>query len=219
MTGSVGRGTAAGVRRTSKLLAPALALGAALAPAEAGAEPSTWCAVSGGAHVWQNPGSSEFVYGGAINADVGLGTSPEAPFVVGGLGRLTGYIGAASEDPTVKDRTGADLALLVRGAMGSFARGGFGLAAEAGGYARFWGVHPSAGFTGGLTLGAPLGFSLTLQAQYGPAFDGAGDHLGFGATFGIDFARLLVHREVLQDRWPNYRPARRASGGLASFSF
>jgi len=188
----------AGVKRV--LPAAALAL-AVLSPGDAHADAATWCYVGGGGLVWRQ-GTSDFIAGGAVNADVGMGTSPQAPFVIGGFGRLTGIIG---------DHTGADLGILVRGATGSFARGTWGIAVDAGGFARFWGPG-HAGFTGGLTLGAPLGVSLTMQVMYGAPFDTtkAGDLLGFGGTLGIDFARLLIHREQLEDRWPNPRPAKKA---------
>jgi hypothetical protein len=178
-----------------------------LAPGAAHAEPSSWVYVGGGAIGWRqgtsarctsvldSPTCSEFRIDSLVQADFGMGTSPSGPVVVGGLARAMPYFG---------DRMGMDVALLARVATGGFARSSWGAALDAGGYVRFWGAQ-SQGFTGGLTLGAPLGFTLSLLAMVG-----TDEAIGFGGSLGIDFAKLLLHRTHLRERWPNPAPSQRA---------
>lgn len=131
--------------------------------------------------------------------DLGVGTTPDARFVFGGLFRLQTIFGS-----------GSDLALLARGATRGFQAGDFGIALDAGGYARFWGTE-SAGFVGGATLGAPLGLTLALTAHVG-----TDSSLGFGAVAGLDFARLTAFRQTLLDWWPNPLPVQREPYGDAA---
>jgi hypothetical protein len=106
----------------------------------------------------------------------GLGTPPAA-VVFGGLFRTQTFF-----------ERGTDLALLARFATRGYVQGGFGLALDAGGYQRFWGVGSSGG-TAALGFGAPWG--VTLSASGGL---GSNDQRFFVATLGLDFARLTVYR-------------------------
>jgi len=167
-----------------------LAVGGILAglswAAPARADLSSWLFAGGGATSWTQ-GGADRALNGVISLDLGVGTSPDASFIVGGLVRTT----------TILDN-GTDLALLARAATWGFQAGTFGVALDAGGYGRFWGGDPSYGFTGALNLGAPLGLTLSLQASIG-----ARNASAFGAVAGIDLLRLTVYRQSLLDWWPN----------------
>jgi hypothetical protein len=172
------------------LLAAAGGLFAALAwTAPARADSSAWLFMGGGAMGWKQ-GDADFTTSGALSFDLGVGTTPDASFIFGGLFRMTPILGS-----------GTDLALLGRAATWGFQAARFGLALDAGGYARFWGVG-SAGFTGAVTLGAPLGITVSLQGLVG-----SNDTLGFGAVAGLDLLRLTLYRQSLLDWWPNPSPA------------
>jgi hypothetical protein len=174
-------------------IASLLALGSLLAPlawsSPSRADASAWVFTGAGAVGWKQ-GDADLVVDGALSLDVGVGTTPDAPFIFGGLARATPILGS-----------GVDLALLARVATRGFQAGQLGLALDAGGYARFWGER-STGFTGALTLGAPLGISLSLQGSVG-----TGDAVAFGAVAGIDLLRLTVYRQALLPVWPNPFPA------------
>lgn len=111
-----------------------------------------------------------------LDLEIGVGSSPSA-VVVGGLFRTQTYFS-----------DGTDLALLARVASRGFVQGGWGLALDAGGYQRFWGID-STGGTASLVLGAPWGISLHVNGGIG-----SNDQRFAGLTFGIDFARLTVYR-------------------------
>ena len=131
-------------------------------------------------------GDADYTVDPALQFDVGVGTTPANPFIVGGLFRVTPILGS-----------GADLGLLLRGTTRGFQAGGFGLALDAGGYARFWEVN-SYGFLGSLTVGAPFGLTLTLQGALG-----TNNAVALGGVLGIDFLRLTVYRKTMTDIWPN----------------
>jgi hypothetical protein len=196
------------------LLALGFSLTALSIGAKARADTSAWVFVGGGAVGWRcsaqqqdsesrtpcseklEQGSKAPVgVGGALAVDVGVGTSPDGPFIVGGFFRFEPIFGS-----------GIALALSARVATRGFQTGGFGLTLDAGGYARF-GDATSQGFAGGVTLGAPLGLQLSLQAMVGTR-----DALAFGAVAGVDLLRLTIYRQTLLDRWQNPSPAWRRLG-------
>lgn len=196
---------------TRAVLAAASSLTALAIASPAWADASAWVYVGGGALAWK-PGTgtatgtttaadgttittttvvpNKFAASGTMVMDVGVGTSPDGRFIVGGLFRLQPIFGH-----------GPDLSALARFATHGFQAGDFGFAIDAGGYMRFWGVS-SGGFAGGVTLGAPLGVTLALQSEVGN--NGA---LAFGGTLGIDVLRLTIFRQTLLDGWPNPSPA------------
>ena len=207
---------------------PAFALGVAAAtPARADA--SGWAFLGGGAVAWKQAEGVPIVYQrdpknrqnfaiplvplttavpatkpdfgtqGALTFDIGVGTSPEAPLIFGGIFRLMPYIG-----------WGTDLAILGRVATRGYQQGDFGLALDAGGYARFWGSQ-SSGFLGELVLGAPLGFELRLVGSRG-----TNDALSYGAIAGVDILRLTVFRRALLDWWQNPSPTLRSNEALTT---
>jgi hypothetical protein len=150
----------------------------------ASADPASWLSLAGGAGSWSEGGDRR--YPGAFQAEVGLGSSPATPIVVGGVFKTLTFFGR-----------GTDLALTFRTATGGFVRGGFGVALDLGGYERFWETG-SQGFIGALVLGAPLGLQLTATTQ-----QGTNDLQAYTATLGIDFLRLTVYRNVGGGYWPN----------------
>ncbi len=166
------------------------------------AETSAWVSVGGGAMGWKQGADQNFGLSSALSFDVGVGTTPDASFVFGGLARIQPIIGS-----------GTDLALLARGATHGFQLGSWGVAVDAGAYFRTWGTA-SQGFNGGITLGFPLGFQLSLQTMIG-----TDDVLAFGAVAGIDLLRLTVYRSSLLDYWPNPSPAYTRSARRPLFSF
>ncbi|MRG91968.1 hypothetical protein [Polyangium spumosum] len=167
----------------------ALASGIALAPDVARADASAWAFAGAGALAWKE-GTAALAPRAAFNFDFGVGTTPDGPFIVGGLARLT---------PVVDE--GLDVSLLARVATHGFQAGKFGVAVDVGGYQRLWGTY-SRGVAGSFTIGLPLGFSLGVQGLYG-----TGDALAFGAFAGIDFLRLTIYRQSMLDAWPNPYPA------------
>jgi hypothetical protein len=158
-------------------------------PGTARADASAWAFAGAGALAWKE-GTAKLAPYAAMTFDFGVGTTPDAKVIFGGLFRLTPVI----------DK-GADGALCARIASHGFQAGDFGVALDVGGYQRFWGSY-SRGATGALTIGFPLGFSLSFQGLYG-----TNDALAVGAIAGIDFLRLTVYRQVLLDTWPNPYPA------------
>src|SRR4051794_11407741 len=127
---------------------------------------------------------------GTLQLELGVGSSPDTAVVIGGLVKTLTQFGS-----------GTDLGFVARVASGSFVRGNWGIAADAGMYQRWWGDN-STGFLGQLVLGAPYGFQLAALTEQGS--DGV--H-AYGATFGIDFLRLTVYRTAGQQYWPNPFPA------------
>lgn len=184
------------MRTPPRLIAAAASLAVSLAWASAArADASSWVYIGGGAvALKQGTTIPDYAVSGAMQIDVGVGTTPEAPFIAGGLFRLTPMF-----------TSGVDMGLLARGATRGFQQGGFGVALDAGGYLRVWGPG-SVGFQGGLTIGAPLGLTLALMGSVGS--DSA---RSFGATLGIDFLRLTVYRKTMLEAWPNPLPSQELS--------
>lgn len=174
--------------RSSRLVAGLAVFGVTSAVAGvAHADTSAWVSANGGTAVYSMDGS-DVVVRGTMAFDAGVGTSPTAPFLFGGLFRLA---------PILPE--GVDAMFLARGATGGFQTGDFGVALDLGGYIRSFGPDsPSGGFAGSLVLGAPLGFQLTLTGQVGTAAT-----YGGSATLGLDLLRLTVYRQTLTDWWPN----------------
>lgn len=179
--------------RSLPIIAAALCAAASLSlistPAKADA--SAWMFVGGGATGYKMGDGSSLGFHGSLAFDVGAGTTPDAPFIFGGYFHLQPIFAGS----------GTDIAVLARVATHGFQAGDFGLALDAGGYARFWSIQ-SYGFTGGLALGAPLGFELHLTSDIGTH-----QAQSFGAIAGVDFLRLTVYRQSMLDHWYNPSPA------------
>jgi hypothetical protein len=122
----------------------------------------------------------------------GVGTSPERPFILGGLFHTQTHFGR-----------GTDLGLLLRVATQGYVLGRFGLALDLGGYERFWG-RGSEGGLGALVLGAPWGLTLSLGGGIG-----TNDARHASIVLGFDFARLTAFRLSGENWFPNPHPAYR----------
>lgn len=172
--------------RVTQLLVAALPL---VAASVAHAGPTAWTAVGGGVSAWKQAAvASDYRADPSLLFEAGVGTPDRFPVIVGGLFRVT---------PLLASATGADMAWLARVCTRGYQVGGFGLAADVGVYARIWGT-PSQGFAGSLSLGAPLGFTLSFHTMAG-----SGDLLSFGGSLSLDLLRLTLYRQTLLGWWPN----------------
>jgi len=155
------------------------------------ADVASWIYVGGGATGFKQRGL-ELKVDPTLSIETGLGTAPSHRLVVGGLFKLQTLFG-----------DGTDLALALRVASQGFVTGRFGLALDAGPYQRFWG-EGSTGGQASLVLGGPWGLTLSLGGGIG-----SHDARQFGASLGVDFARLTVYRLSGESWFPNPHPAYR----------
>jgi len=175
-----------------------LASALALLAGDARADVSSWLAVGGGATAQLAQGATTRDVAGTFNYSLGVGSSPRAPFVVGVLYRGTTMVGL-----------GTDLGAAVRLATGSFARGSWGLALDAGVVWRTWGsgTYGDSPLQGVLTFGSPWGLQLATGAELW-SLDGGVAAQGFFAALEIDLLRLTLMRQGPSERWwPNPNPA------------
>lgn len=182
----------------SLALSTAAAAALLLACGEARADVSSWLAVGGGAASQLAQSASSPDVAPALTYSLGVGTSPLSPFVLGMVFRGTTMFGL-----------GTDVGGSVRGAMGGFARGDWGLALDAGALWRGWrgGDYGDWPLQAVLTGGSPWGFQLALGAQLW-SIDGGTSAQGFFAALEIDLLRLTVDRQGATERWwPNPNPA------------
>ncbi len=178
----------------------ALSLAGALAlfAGDARADVSSWLAVGGGATAQLAQGATTRDTAGTFTWSVGVGSSPMKPFVLGVLYRGTTMVGL-----------GTDLGAAVRAATGSFARGSWGLALDAGVAWRTWGngAYGDSPLQGVLTFGSPWGLQLAAGAELW-TLDGGVSAQGFFAALEIDLLRLTLMRQGATERWwPNPNPA------------
>jgi len=185
-------GSTARADTSAWMFAGAGALGSRVAQPPPGSMPSSPPACDAG----------KFCANAALTFDMGVGTTPDGPVIIGGLFRVQPLIGA-----------GTDLAILARVATHGFQAGDFGLAFDAGGFARFWG-EKAGGFMGEITVGAPLGLQLSIEAMVGTE-----KTLGFGAVAGIDLLRLTLYRQTMLDHWQNPSPAWKRLGKALHLTF
>jgi hypothetical protein len=155
------------------------------------ADVSSWVFVGSGVSTFAQRGLERRA-DPTLNIETGIGTPASLPFIVGGMVKFQTLFG-----------DGTDLGLALRGATQGFVTGRFGLAIDAGGYRRAWGEGSSGG-QAALVLGAPWGITLSLGGGVGTH-----DARSFGATLGVDFARLTVYRLSGESWFPNPRPAYR----------
>ena len=175
-----------------KCFSAALAVCAvALHSGAASADVSSWVYVGSGATSVEQRGLPRRL-DPTLAVEAGMGSTPAKPLVLGGMFKMLALFG-----------DGADLGLSLRLATRGFVTGRFGLALDAGPYRRFWG-EGSTGGQAGLVLGAPWGITLSVGG-------GLGSHEArhFGATLGLDFARLTVFRLSGEEWFPNPHPAYR----------
>ncbi len=175
-----------------KLLVSVLgACGLLALAAPARADVSSWAYVGAGPTAFKQSGF-QLELRPALSIETGIGTTSSRPLIVGGMFKFQTLFGE-----------GTDLALALRVATQGFATGRLGLALDAGPYQRFWG-EGSTGGQAALVLGGPWGLTLSLGGGIG-----TNDGRHFGASLGVDFARLTVHRLSGESWFPNPRPAYR----------
>jgi hypothetical protein len=134
----------------------------------------------------------------AMTYSIGVGSSPLAALVIGGLFRGQTFFGL-----------GTDIGVAARAATGGFARGDWGLALDAGALWRPWrsGSYGDWPLQGVLTGGSPWGFQIALGAELASVSRGTAAQ-GFFAALEIDLLRLTVMRQGPTERWwPNPAPA------------
>ena len=170
----------------------------ALFAGDARADVSSWLAVGGGASAQLAQGATTRDVAGTFTWSVGVGSSPLKPFVLGVLYRGTTFVGF-----------GTDLGAAVRAATGSFARGSWGVALDAGVAWRTWGSgsYGDSPLQGVLTFGSPWGLQLAAGAELW-TLDGGVSAQGVFAALEIDLLRLTLMRQGASERWwPNPNPA------------
>jgi hypothetical protein len=165
---------------------------------EARADVTSWLSVGAGYAGQLNRDTASRDYSGALTYTIGVGSSPLAAVVLGGVIRGTTMFGF-----------GTDLGVAVRAATGGFARGDWGVALDAGALWRSWGSSSYGDWPlqGVLTVGAPFGLQLAAGAQLWSVSGGL-QAQGFFAALEIDMLRLTVMRRGPTERWwPNPAPA------------
>jgi hypothetical protein len=121
-----------------------------------------------------------------------MGSSPAGAISVGGIGRLHAHFGG-----------GLDFGLFLRTATGGYVRGNWGGAIDLGTYVRPWGGGVgSPGAAATLSLGAPYGITLNLDAARG-----RDEVTTLAAVIGIDFARFTIYRSTGLGWFPNPYPS------------
>lgn len=159
---------------------------------EARADVASWMFVGAGWSRVQDTAVGEGSDYPAVLVDVGLGTSPAAPLVIGGVLHGSGHIGF-----------GSDWGGALRLTTGGYSRGHWGLGLDVGAQYRF-GERPGAVGSTRLLLGGPWGLGVSAGAAYGPE-----DVATFTVVLGVDFARLTVHRTSGTNWLPNPHPSPR----------
>jgi len=155
----------------------ALTLAALCVCSSARADVSSWLFTGGGISLLDLSGNRTAA--GTLHIDAGLGSSPRAPIAVGGIARVAARFGQ-----------GTDLGVYLRLATRGYNMGDWGAAVDLGGLHRFWDGDPQ-GFGGTLSLGAPWGVTLSVDASH----ETNGDNT-FATVLGIDFARLTDYRRT-----------------------
>ena len=167
---------------------------ALLVPAAARADVTSWLAIGGGYALHQNDAAARTDQAPAFSATLGVGSSPERAFVVGGVVRsLTNF------------NLGTDVSLSARFATRGYVRGGFGLAVDVGAAYRGWrfGEYGDVPLQAVVTVGLPAGLQLGVGSTFWnltmdrPA-------LGGFAVLELDLLRLtLMRKDNLEQYWPN----------------
>ena len=166
--------------------------------ADAHADVSSWLAIGGGGALERNRPSATWSNAPAMTYSLGVGSSPLAPFVLGGLLRGTTMF-----------QLGTDLGVAVRASTGGFARGDWGLAVDAGALWRSWGDgnYGEWPLQAVVTGGSPWGLELAVGAEVW-SVSGGTQAQGLFAALEIDLLRLTLMRQGATERWwPNPNPA------------
>ena len=156
------------------------------------AEPSAWMTGGGGYSFQYGQERAALDRAAAVTFSIGVGTTPLANFVVGGLLRTTTHL-----------TLGTDLDLSARFATGSFARGQWGFAVDVGPGLRAWQLATNYGhwpLHAMVIGGAPWGVQLGVGADF-LSLDGGNSARGVVALLEIDILRLTVYRQGATDKW------------------
>lgn len=194
------------MRRIAFVL-PAVAALVLLAPA-ARADLTSWLSVGGGYSVAYRSGGTDtdtklslaprYDWAGAFSGTFGVGTTPIAPFVIGGVFRSTTRFGL-----------GTDVGVMARLTTGGFSRGDWGLAVDLGASMRWWGNGDYGRYPlqGVLLAGAPWGLQVAIGADL-LNLGGEPPTRGGFALLEIDVLRLTLMRQGSTDAaWKNPSPA------------
>lgn len=158
---------------------------------DARADVSSWLSAGGGYGLKRSDSRDSYDRAPAMSFGLGVGSSPLAPVVAGGILRSTTYF-----------TLGTDLGVSLRLATGGFARGQWGLALDVGPSWRTWGGGDYGRFplNGLVVLGGPWGVQLGVG---GEVYNLSGEPHARGAValLEIDLLRLTVMRQGSTDRW------------------
>jgi hypothetical protein len=148
-------------------------------------------AVGGGYAAQLNRDTANRDLAAELTYSIGVGSSPIAPFVLGGLLRGQTFF-----------TLGTDLGIAARAASGGFARGDWGLALDAGALWRPWrgGSYGQWPLQAVLTGGSPWGFQLAVGTELS-SVSGGTPAQGFFAAIELDLLRLTVTRQGSSERW------------------
>jgi len=133
----------------------------------------------------------------AMSFALGVGTTPAARFVVGGVFRVTTFFAQ-----------GTDVSIGPRFATGGFARGDFGLALDLGVAFRTYkdGIYGRVPVQAVVLFGVPFGLQAGLGVQ-AFSLDGGNQTAGAFAMIELDVLRLTVLRQGSSTRfWENPSP-------------
>ena len=171
---------------------------AILVARDSDADVTSWLAVGSGGALERNRASATRDFVPTLTYSIGVGSTPVAPVVVGGLFRGTTLLGL-----------GTDLGVSVRASTGGFARGNWGVAIDGGALWRWWrsGSYGQWPLQAMLTLGCPWGLQVGIGADLS-SVSGGTPAQGFFAMIELDLLRLTLMRQGASERWwPNPNPA------------
>lgn len=162
-----------------------------LTPSTARADVTSWLALGGGYSLQYGTPESRTDRAVTLSYSLGVGSSPRASWVVGGILRGTSLLSM-----------GTDLGLAARVATGGFARGQWGAAFDAGVVGRWWrhGDYGDYPLRFVLTGGAPWGLQLAVGADVASVSGGTPGR-GFFGLIEIDLLRVTVMRQGATDAW------------------
>jgi hypothetical protein len=202
----VDRGSHLAVRRAAFAF-PSVAALVLFAPA-ARADLTSWASAGGGYSLAYNGGvaaapsrmaiTPHYDWAGMFSGTFGVGSTPLAPIVLGGVVRETTRFGL-----------GTDIGIMARATTGGFSRGDWGVALDLGASMRWWGYGEYGRYPlqGVLTAGAPWGIQIAVGADI-VNLDGQPPTRGGFALLEIDVLRLTLMRQGSTDKaWKNPSPA------------
>jgi hypothetical protein len=169
------------------LLSAALLL---IAPV-ASADLTSWLSLGGGYALSYGTLASNLNRGGAFSGTIGVGSTPIAPVIVGGVFRTTTRFGL-----------GTDVGVMARVTTGGFSRGDWGFGADLGPSMRWWrsgdlGRYPLQAV---LLGGAPWGLQLAVGVDV-VNLGGSPPSRGGFALLEFDFLRFTLMRQGSTDSW------------------